>query len=63
MVDEVNANNQIINDSADCFLSVMKEFCEQVREYLGFPLDVESTSTPVVAETGSDEEEEDEENE
>lgn len=64
MVDEVNANNQIINDSSDCFLSVMEEFCEQVQEYLGFPLSVESTSAPVVAETGEEQDqEEDNENE
>lgn len=54
MVDEVNANNDIINDSSDCFLDPIKEFCEQVSKVLGFPLSVEATSSPVVAESNED---------
>ena len=51
MVDEVNANNDIINDSSDCFLDCLEEFCERVKNVLGFPLEVEATSSPVVAES------------
>lgn len=61
MVDEVNANNDIINDSSDCFLNPIQEFCEQVTKVLGFPLSVEATSSPVVAESNTEDEEEEEE--
>lgn len=63
MVDEVNANNDIINDSSDCFLDPIREFCEKVTEVLGFPLSVEATSSPVVAESSEDEEEEEQQDE
>lgn len=63
MVDEVNANNDIINDSSDCFLDPIKEFCEQVSSVLGFPLSVEATSSPVVAESNLDPEDEEQEEE
>lgn len=63
MVDEVNANNDIINDSSDCFLHPLQEFCEQVSKVLGFPLSVEATSSPVVAESNQEDEEDEKEEE
>lgn len=63
MVDEVNANNDIINDSSDCFLDPIREFCEQVTKVLGYPLSVEATSSPVVAESSEEEEDPEEEDE
>lgn len=61
IVDEVNANNEIINDSNGTFLDSMKEFCENFTNVLGFKLSIITTSNPVTA-TGEeiDEEEDDE---
>ena len=49
-VDEVNANNDLINDHSDNFLKSLQEFCERVKKYLGYEMSVEATSSPVSAE-------------
>ena len=46
IVDEANANNQIINDSSDCFLDSLKDFCEQIESVLGYPISVRANSSP-----------------
>lgn len=49
IVDEANSNNDIINDSSDCFLDSLKAFCKNVSEILKYPLSVEAKSSPVSA--------------
>jgi len=49
MVDEVNANNQIIKDSSDSFLEPMKEFCSKIKKVLGHDVSVESSIELVIA--------------
>lgn len=49
-VDEVNANNDLINDHSDNFLKSLQEWCERIKEYLNFDISVEATSSPVSAE-------------
>lgn len=49
IVDEVNANNQVINDGNDCFMSELKEFEKQVNEILGYPLTFKAKEVPVMA--------------
>jgi len=51
VVDEANANNDIINDNNDCFLDTLKAFCKQVSEILGYPLSVKAKASPVVSES------------
>lgn len=46
ITDEANANNQIINDSSDCFLDCMKDFCEDIKNILGYEISVEAKSSP-----------------
>lgn len=41
VVDEVNSNNDIIEYSGDCIFDCLKEFCEKVKEVLGYELSVE----------------------
>ena len=49
IVDEVNANNQIINDGNDCFMTELKAFEEQVNTILGYPLRIRAKELPVMA--------------
>ena len=49
IVDEVNANNAIINDGNDTFMTELKEFEKQVNEILGYPLKITSKELPVMA--------------
>lgn len=39
---EVNVNNEIVKSNTDNFLKPMQEFCERVKEFLGFEMSVES---------------------
>lgn len=63
MVDEVNANNQIIKDSSDCFLDVLQEFCSKIKDILGHDVSVEATSELVLEFHQDKNESEDESNE
>ena len=63
ITDEVNSNNDLINDHSDNFLSCLKHFCEEIKEYLGYPISVEATSSPVSANEDYEENEEQEEEE
>lgn len=49
VVDEVNSNNDLINDFSDSFIDSMKSFCERVRTFLGFEMNVEAVASPVAA--------------
>lgn len=46
-VDQINANNQIINGNADGFLRNLQIFCDKVKEVLGYNITVENTMKPV----------------
>lgn len=46
ITDEAQSNNQLINDSSDCFLDSLKAFCKNVSDILGYPLKVEAKSSP-----------------
>lgn len=61
IVDEVNANNEIINEGADCFLDEMKIFCNKVKEVLGYTISVKSKMSVVkaVSEENKEDEEDD----
>lgn len=50
ITDEINSNNDLINDHSDNFLFCLKHFCEEIKEYLGYDISVEATSSPVSAE-------------
>lgn len=60
ITDEANSNNQLINDSSECFLDCLKDFCEEVSNILNYPLSVEANSSPMSNEYEMDEEEESE---
>ena len=55
IVDEANANNELINDSSDCFLTTLQEFCEKISDILGYPITVEANSSPASNVEKSDE--------
>lgn len=42
IVDEVNANNEVINDSDDIYLDCLNEFFKDVKEVLGYTITVEA---------------------
>ena len=49
IVDEANANNEVINESSDCFLDSLKAFCKRISEVLDYPIDVKAKfSAPVI---------------
>ena len=43
---EAHSNDQLINDSSDCFLDSLKAFCEEMTDILGYNVDVEANSSP-----------------
>ena len=61
ITDEANSNNQLINDSSDCFLDCLKDFCEEVSNILNYPLSVEANSSPASNEVMEEEIPEEEE--
>lgn len=60
ITDEAESNNQLINDSSDCFLDSLKSFCEEITNILKYPITVEAKSSPA---SNEEYEVEDEENE
>lgn len=46
ITDEAEANDQLINDSSDCFLDALQEYCDNVSDVLGYPISVEAQSSP-----------------
>ena len=60
ITDEAQSNDQLINDSSDCFLDSLKAFCEEIKNVLGYSIEVEANSSP---ESNEDMEEEPDESE
>lgn len=60
ITDEANSNNQLINDSSDCFLDCLKAFCEDINKVLGYEISVEAKSSPATNEVMMEDEENDE---
>lgn len=56
ITDEAQSNDQVINDSSDCFLDSLKAFCDEIKDVLGYDISVEANSSP--ASNGRDEESE-----
>lgn len=46
ITDEAESNNQLINDSSDCFLDSIKAMCEEISTILGYEISVEANSSP-----------------
>ena len=46
ITDEANSNNELINDSSDCFLDSLHDFCEDISTVLGYEIDVKAKSSP-----------------
>lgn len=39
--DEININKEIVESHGECFLDCLKEFCERIKEVLGYEIQVE----------------------
>ena len=39
--DEINVNQEIVESHGECFLDCLKEFCERIKEVLGYDVSVE----------------------
>lgn len=61
ITDEANSNNELINDSSDCFLDSLKDFCEDIGKVLGYEIQVKAKSSPASNESEEPEENEDDE--
>ena len=46
ITDEAESNNQLINDSSDCFLDSLKDFCKLLSSVLDYEVTVEAKSSP-----------------
>ena len=46
ITDEANSNNQLINDSSECFLDSLKNMCDEIETVLGYNISVEANSSP-----------------
>ena len=46
ITDEAESNNQLINDSSDCFLDSLKAFCDEISNVLDYNISVEAKSSP-----------------
>ena len=63
ITDEAQSNDQLINDSSDCFLDCLNDFCDEVSRILNYPIQVEAKSSPASNEDSQAEEMEEEEQE
>ena len=63
ITDEAQSNNQLINDSSDCFLDCLNDFCDEVSRILQYPIQVEAKSSPASNEDEADVDMEEEEEE
>lgn len=57
--DEINVNQEIVESHGECFLDCLKEFCERIKNVLGYDISVE-VNKPDSIEYEEKEEEEDE---
>lgn len=46
ITDEANSNNELINDSSDCFLDSLRDFCKDISTVLGYEIEVKAKSSP-----------------
>lgn len=60
ITDEANSNNELINDSSDCFLDSLKDFCEDIGKVLGYDIQVKAKSSPASNEEMPEETEDEE---
>lgn len=60
ITDEAQSNDQLINDSSDCFLDCLNDFCDEVSRILKYPIKVEAKSSPASNEEPQIEEEQEE---
>ena len=60
ITDEAQSNDELINDSSDCFLDCLNDFCDEVSRILKYPIQVEAKSSPASNEDPSQEEEDEE---
>ena len=47
IVDEVNANNDIINQGSDCFMVELDKFVKQVKDILGYTITIKSKEVEI----------------
>ena len=59
---EIDSNNEAIQSSGECFLDCLKEWCERVKEVLGYTISVELNKPDEIEynESGEEEEQKDE---
>lgn len=48
-VDQINANNQLINSNAKGYEKELKKFCDKIQEVLGYKISVKTTTEPVMS--------------
>ena len=58
--DEININQEIVESHGECFLDCLKEFCERIREVLGYDIQVELNKPDSIEYKDEEEELEDE---
>ena len=63
ITDEAQSNDQLINDSSDCFLYSLKNFCDEITTVLGYNISVEANSSPRSNEENEEADEEEGDNE
>lgn len=61
ITDEAQSNDQLINDSSDCFLDSLKSFCDEISTVLGYNISVEANSSPASNEEYVEDDEDEEE--
>lgn len=49
ITDEANANNDVINDNSNCFLTELQTFCKNIKDVLNYDISVTSTSAVVTS--------------
>lgn len=47
--DEANSNNDLINDNADSIDQCLKEFCQEIKSFLGIDISFKNVGSPVSA--------------
>lgn len=57
---EVDANNEIVDSNGDNFLECLKEFCDRINKYLGYPISVRDLQAEKQKEMQEQEKEEEE---
>lgn len=49
-VDQINANNDMINSNSQGFEKELQKFCDRIKDVLGYEISVKTTHKPVVSE-------------